>query len=294
MNPSNTLTTTGAVHALTALVGAQNGGDGRYFHNQLPRYKRSVERIQSLCHAPGRVLDIGSHYLHQSVLLSQLGYDVTGMDIELFTGAGFVQDRARRCGIRNITVNHLEAGEFLPDQQGAFDLIVFTEILEHITFNPIRFWARVYELLAPGGIVYLSTPNALRPAAWLRSLKALVAFEGIGISVKDIMADVTYGHHWKEYSAFELKRYFAMLSPDFEVSTTWYSSDLQAKESPASKLSHAETARRYIKGGLAWVPCWRSDIEAVIRLKSDASAHAGFTAKPPQLRMQQPSGAAGV
>ncbi len=287
MTTSNTHDTTAAVHALTALVGAQNGGDGRYFHNQLPRYQRTVERIQSLRVAPCRTLDIGSHYLHQSVLLSQLGYDVTGMDIELFTGAGFVQDRARRCGIRNITVNNLEAGQFLPDHGGTFDLIVFTEILEHITFNPVRFWARVYELLAPGGIVYLSTPNALRPAAWLRSFKALSMFEGIGISVKNIMADVTYGHHWKEYSAVELKRYFAMLSPDFEVTTTWYSSDLHAQEDPSVK----QALLRHVKTGLALVPCFRSDIEAIIRLPPNARGCAGFKAKPPQLRMHQQAGA---
>jgi 2-polyprenyl-3-methyl-5-hydroxy-6-metoxy-1,4-benzoquinol methylase len=277
--PSTPFATAAAVSALANLVGTQQGGDSRYFHNQLPRYTRTVNRIQNLCTPPCRVLDIGSHYLHQSVLLSKLGYDVTGMDIELFTGAGFVQDRARRCGIRNITVNHLESGDFLPDHAGAFDLIVFTEILEHITFNPIRFWARVYELLAPAGMVYLSTPNALRPAAWARGLAGLLAFRGIGISVKDILGDVTYGHHWKEYSAFELKRYFAMLSPDFKVSTDWYSSDLHEQTNP----SNSQAVTRFVKSALAVVPCFRSDIEAVIRL----TGRAGFTATPPQLRMQQ-------
>jgi 2-polyprenyl-3-methyl-5-hydroxy-6-metoxy-1,4-benzoquinol methylase len=283
MTHATSFTTEAAVSALSRLVGAQQGGDGHYFHNQLPRYTRTVNRIQSLCAAPCRVLDIGSHYLHQSVLLSKLGYDVTGIDIELFTSAGFVQHRARSCGIRNLTVNHLEAGDFLPDQSGSFDLIVFTEILEHITFNPIRFWARVYQLLKPGGMVYLSTPNALRPAAWVRSLLGLLSFQGVGIGLNNIMGDVTYGHHWKEYSAAEIKRYFALLSPDFKVNTHWYSSDLGAPQSACAQ----QVFNRWVKSGMAVVPFFRSDIEAVIRLVGQS----GFKAKPPQLRMHQQAGA---
>lgn len=264
-----------AIQALTNIVDVQHGGDQTYFRNQLPRYKRTLARIQELRPAPCRVLDIGSHYLHQSVLLSELGYEVAGIDIELFTSADFVQERARTFSISNLTVNALETGDFLNGQEGRFDLIVFTEILEHITFNPIRFWGRVYELLSPGGMVYLSTPNALRPAAWLRELGGLLSFRGVGLSLPEVMGNVTYGHHWKEYSAGEIRRYFAMLSSDFSVETHWYSSD----------LSGTSGSKTLLKKLLAIVPCFRSDIEAVIR----RSGHAGFTARAPELQMQKPA-----
>jgi len=267
------------IDVLAGLVATQHGGDENYFRNQLPRYARTAQRIEALCPAPCRVLDIGSHYLHQGVLLSCLGHEVSGIDIGLFTEADFVKERARAFGIRNTTVNALEAGSFLPEQESRFDLIVFTEILEHITFNPVRFWRRVYELMAPGGMVYLSTPNALRPAAWSRSLLGLLAFRGIGLSVDEIMGNVTYGHHWKEYSAAEIRRYFAMLSPDFSVATSWYSSD----------LSEGRGFKTRLKKLLAAVPCLRSDIEAVVR----RPGHSGFTARPPRLRMQQAADASG-
>ena len=45
----------------------------------------------------------------------------------------------------------------------------------------------------------------------------LVTLRRIGLSVKQIMARVTLGHHWKEYSAREINEYFAYLSPDFRV-----------------------------------------------------------------------------
>jgi 2-polyprenyl-6-hydroxyphenyl methylase/3-demethylubiquinone-9 3-methyltransferase len=261
------------IDRLSQLVASQRGGDENYFRHQLPRYRRTVQRIAALRPERCRVLDIGSHYLHQGVLLRCLGHEVCGIDIGLFTEADFVKDRAQAFGIDNITVNALEAGSFLPECDNCFDLIVFTEILEHITFNPIRFWRRVYELMAPGGIVYLSTPNALRPAAWSRSLIGLLAFRGIGLSVDEIMGNVTYGHHWKEYSAAEIRRYFALLSPDFSVTTSWYSSDLCDDRGMRTRL----------KKLLAAVPCFRSDIEAVVR----RAGHGGFTARPPRLRMQE-------
>lgn len=269
-----------AIRVLTGLVDVQRGGDDTYFRNQLPRYTRTIRRIQELRPPPCRVLDIGSHYLHQSVLLSELGYEVTGIDIALFTGASFVQERAGSFGIRNSAVNALEAGDFLVGQDGRFDLIVFTEILEHITFNPIRFWGRVYELLSPSGMVYLSTPNALRPAAWSRQMRNLLSFRGIGLSLDEIMGNVTYGHHWKEYSAREVHQYFAMLSSDFSVTTHWYSSDLGRDPSIKTRL----------KALLALVPCFRSDIEALIR----RPGCGGFTARSPQLGMHTSASEAAI
>ncbi len=262
-----------AVEALAQWVVAQGGGDERYFRNQLPRYRRAMARIQALQPPPCRVLDIGSHYLHQSVLLSQLGYQVTGIDIALFCRAPFVQERALWAGIQNVTVDALEAGDFLPGQDGSYRLIVFTEILEHITFNPIRMWKRVYELLAPGGMVYVSTPNSLRLAAWLRELLRLVSFDGMGLRLDEIMGTVSYGHHWKEYSAREIRAYFKRLSPDFSVATSWYSSDLSQRPADFKTL---------LKRLLALAPCLRSDIEAVVRRTGDL----GFSARAPELPMQ--------
>jgi 2-polyprenyl-6-hydroxyphenyl methylase/3-demethylubiquinone-9 3-methyltransferase len=261
-----------AALALGRLVMTQRAGDEHYFAHQLPRYRRTLLRLQHLRPTPCRVLDIGSHYLHQAVLLSELGHEVWGIDVPLFAHAPFVQARASTFGVRNESVEALADGTFLPGHEGGFDLIVFTEILEHITFNPVRFWERVHALLAPGGVVYVSTPNALRPVAWLRQAGRLLAFRGIGLGIDDVLGSVTYGHHWKEYSAWELRRYFALLSPDFVVEIDWYTTDLE----------DATGWRRGVRAMLARVPRWRSDIEAVVR----CTGNAGFLASAPQLPMQ--------
>jgi len=260
-----------AINVLSELVERQNAGDAPYFRGQRARYLRSLKRVEEIRPAPCRALDIGSHYLHQSVLLSLLGYEVWGIDVELFTTAGFVAERSKTFNIRNMTVNVLENGDFLKGQEDFFDLVLFTETIEHITFNPIRFWRRVYELLSPKGTIYLTTPNSLRPAALARTLFNMATFRGIGLPVEEIFQNVTYGHHWKEYSAREIQKYFRMLSNDFGVETSWYSSE----------LADNNQLKRAIKGILAAVPCFRSDLEAVIRL----SGKTGFSARIPQLPM---------
>lgn len=45
---------------------------------------------------------------------------------------------------------------------GRFDMIVFTEVLEHLVVNPVELIAALVGLLAPGGRLYLTTPNFLR------------------------------------------------------------------------------------------------------------------------------------
>lgn len=47
------------------------------------------------------------------------------------------------------------------DAHGPFDLVVFTEVLEHLFRDPAEIVAFLLDRLAPGGSLYLTTPNAL-------------------------------------------------------------------------------------------------------------------------------------
>jgi len=243
-----------AAEVLAALVKKQDGGDENYFNSQLRRYLYSIERISELCPNPCRVLDIGSHYLHQSTLLSLLGYEVYGLDVPLFTDAPFIQERSKAMKIQNVSSGSQQSGEFLEGHDNSFDLIVCTEMLEHIAFNPVAFWRRVWELLSTGGMVYVTTPNVFRIRALVKNLIRLVTFEGVGIPVNEILTVITYGHHWKEYSVRETQKYFGSLSPDFAVETRTYP-DYGSYNGILSKA-------------LEVIPAFRSNIEVVIKLPS--------------------------
>ncbi|MGB5733505.1 MAG: methyltransferase domain-containing protein [Thiohalocapsa sp.] len=123
---------------------------------------------------------------------------------------------AAATGIPLVTCADLERAEELkaiPDN--SMDVVLFTEILEHITFNPINVWREVYRILAPGGRILVTTPNyySWKGRAW--QFIRYASGRGGGITVDEVLTTRTYGHHWREYSRREVLDYFQLLSPDF-------------------------------------------------------------------------------
>ncbi|UZD21371.1 class I SAM-dependent methyltransferase [Algoriphagus halophytocola] len=195
-----------------------------YFDFHKNRFKRFDRFLDNLKPKSGnfKVLEIGSHYLHTSILLADRGFQVDAMDVGEFWELDFVKQRGEKYLLNPIIENDLSRLDRFSEVFDEYDLVVFTEILEHITFNPIHFWKRIYQILKPGGLIYISTPNAFAMPSLVRSFKNTVLLKSIGITVDDIMSKVTYGHHWKEYSANEIKRYFSLLSPDFSIAVKPY------------------------------------------------------------------------
>lgn len=267
MEQMNLAPRTSSAHEALATVAEDvqaisNEHDVAYFQHR-PRYQRNLERIDELCPANGRVLDIGSHYLHTAAALKVMGFQVVGMDVSAFASAQVVRDRAARFQLQNVPVDDFAAGEFLPGHDDSFDVVVFSEILEHITFNPLRFWKRVYEVLRPGGTIYVTTPNSMTPWKIMSTIKRAILLDGIGITIPMIFRTVTYGHHWKEYSASEVRRYFQMLSPDFEVSIRTYS----YRPLPPVDLSIKAAVRSLCVRLSQAIPAFRDELDVVVRLR---------------------------
>jgi 2-polyprenyl-6-hydroxyphenyl methylase/3-demethylubiquinone-9 3-methyltransferase len=195
-----------------------NKQDISYFEFHRGRYKRLLCSIKKLSIPKNtKILDIGSHYLHTSILLKKMGYDVYGMDVSPFWELDFVIKRSGQFGIHKVLENQLESIDSLDNLQDNFGLVIFAEILEHITFNPISFWKKIHQAIKVNGIIYISTPNSLTLINIARALKKIFFLDGLGLGVSEIFSKVTYGHHWKEYSAKEVRDYFGSLSDDFEL-----------------------------------------------------------------------------
>ncbi len=240
--------------------------DVAYFTEHRRRFEHSLLRIPELAKSGGRVLDVGSHYLHIASTLRLMGYDVVAIDVPEFASLDLVRNRAAGYGVENHAVERLDAGEFLSGVSEEFDVIVFTEILEHITFNPVSFWRRIYELMKLGGSIYLTTPNALTPWKMLHVLKRLVMQNGIGLTAPEIFHTVSFGHHWKEYSASEIRDYFSRLTPDFAIVIVHFNYPASAVTPRVSTFK--DLARSAVHTAAAAVPSFRDQIEAVIRLEA--------------------------
>ena len=201
--------------------------DEGYLAHHFPRFRETKREFCSTWdRARGlRVLDVGAHWLHQSWLWQADGYQVTAVDLPLTFELDSVRALADATGMRLIPCRDLErADELDAIEPNSIDIMLFTEIIEHITFNPVRFWQQIYRVLAPGGRIVITTPNyyAARGRAWdWRRFRS--GFAG-GLSVDEVLSTPTYGHHWREYSKLELIRYFCLLSPDFNTVKACYPS----------------------------------------------------------------------
>jgi SAM-dependent methyltransferase len=101
----------------------------------------------------------------------------------------------------------------LPYADASFDYMVFCEVLEHLTNDPMRALMELKRVLKPGGHMILTTPNAAR-------LENVVAFiEGRNI-YDQYSAYGPYGRHNREYTRTELHKLMTACGFEPEVSFT--------------------------------------------------------------------------
>ena len=163
-----------------------------------------------------RVLDLGAHWLHQSLLYAIDDFEVVAVDLPITLELPDVRSLAAAHGITLVAEPDLEhAGALAAIPDSSIDIVLFTEIIEHITFNPVAMWREVHRVMKPGARIVVTTPNyyALRGRAW-NWLRFLRGFGG-GLPASDILSMHTRAHHWKEFTRRELVDYFRILSPDF-------------------------------------------------------------------------------
>lgn len=101
----------------------------------------------------GKLLDVGCAYGTQSVAFSELGFDVEVIDAmpELSTKKWF----SKRNKPIQFSKCNVEKDE-LPE--GKYDYIVFSEVIEHLNYNPYSTLVKLFKALKPGGIILMSTP----------------------------------------------------------------------------------------------------------------------------------------
>ena len=210
--------TTPTLDEYAALFAAHGDSGADYLRRHFARFAATRQRLLSHAnHAHGnQVLDVGAHWLHQAVLYAADGFAVTALDLPATLEFESVRSLAREHSIRLLPNADLECPSALKViADDTFDLVLFTEVIEHLAFNPVAMWREIYRVMKPGARIVVTTPNyhALRTRVrqWWRALRGL----GAGVDVEQVLGLRTLGHHWKEYSRRELERYFSLLSPDF-------------------------------------------------------------------------------
>ena len=127
-------------------------GDWRLYGPQhLQRYQFALERVRDL-----RVLDLACGVGYGSYILSQTAAACLGADLSA-EAIAYARAHYRRDTLSYLVADAMD--EFAPP--ASFDAIVSFETIEHLR-DPRLFFARLHRILRPGGLLIVSSPNALQ------------------------------------------------------------------------------------------------------------------------------------
>jgi SAM-dependent methyltransferase len=158
--------------------------------------------------ATGRALEIGANPYFTTILLREL----TSLDLTLtnfFAPDDPAVVRAQSVEYRDLAGTttrrqmpyrpvNVESDRF-PFDDGAFDIVFFCEVIEHLQTDPIVAIDEIHRVLRPGGRLVLTTPNVAR----LENVARLVA----GANLYDPYSGYgAYGRHNREFTRHELHR----------------------------------------------------------------------------------------
>lgn len=124
--------------------------------------QRITDDIRLVSNLPGRILEVGSAPYFTTLALSLMGRDIVGVDIAPEGAPREVV--VRRCDIER---------EPLPAADGEFDVVLFSEVFEHLRIDPLFTVAELRRVLRSDGKLLLTTPN-------LRSLRGILRLVLLG------------------------------------------------------------------------------------------------------------------
>lgn len=131
--------------------------DDKPDYYRLHRY-RFWQLLRSLPEPHGQqVLEVGVNPGQFTRILVRAGFRVSGTDL-------FPEHRAELWQDLGVAVRRLnldEPGAALPFPAGSFDVVVFSEVIEHLRRSPLDALRLLVGLLKPGGLLLVSTPNEL-------------------------------------------------------------------------------------------------------------------------------------
>lgn len=158
-----------ATDIVNAYPAATPDHKAEYYRYHRFRFRAMLATILAL---PGkRILEIGVNPGQFTEMLVRAGYSVSGTDL-------FPEHRAevwQRLGVEVRRWNiDIEAPPY-PDEN--FDIIVFSEVIEHLANPPLEALETFYQMLAPGGHLVISTPNQFYVKSRLRTLFDVVLMQ---------------------------------------------------------------------------------------------------------------------
>lgn len=179
------------------------GGREELVASGLPRILATLEMIPDSAR-DADILELGSSPYFLSLCLRRLcrGSQRRGNYFGTTNRNGvdrLVHDRSGEEALFEYDLFNIESDEF-PYADASFDLVIFSELIEHLGLNPVWTLSEIHRVLRPNGLVIVTTPNAL-------SLERFSTFARGGSQMVDRYSPLFgYGaRHNREYHPRELR-----------------------------------------------------------------------------------------
>jgi len=126
----------------------------QFYNNSWHEAKEIIEKrypiILKMVGSHNKVLDVGCGTGFLSLLMKNQDNDVYGIDIS--------EVALRKAELKGIKVKRGDVENTLPFDDNTFDIVVCSEVIEHL-FNPMYLLEEIWRVLKPDGYIVLSTPN---------------------------------------------------------------------------------------------------------------------------------------
>jgi 2-polyprenyl-3-methyl-5-hydroxy-6-metoxy-1,4-benzoquinol methylase len=169
--------------------------DTPYFLIHEARYRYILKKIRELANNRKlKILDVGCYPYHLSAALEKMGHNVWGIS------STHEPIKNKKVAILNIEIDPF------PYKDNTFDLVLCSEIIEHLPHSPMPALREMYRVAKPAGHVLITTPNISRSInqgkmllgrAPTYPISAFLENEGKGSNL--------YHRHNREFTLRELK-----------------------------------------------------------------------------------------
>lgn len=161
----------------------------KYFEIHITRYQWILKFITGLnLSASANILDIGCYPPHLFNALTAFGYKLFGISSE-----------HEKISQKNVKTANIETDK-LPFQDNSFDLVLCSEVIEHLSKSPLLVFQEINRILRPGGYFLITTPNIIRTQNLIRMLIG----HNISFPVEQLNSHLYYRHN-REYTLIEIE-----------------------------------------------------------------------------------------
>lgn len=169
-----------------------------YYSIHRDRLRILYRRLNLLVKTHPQLLDIGCYPPYLLEKAQKLGFQISGVASKHEPITSPLE--------KYVTHLNIEKDK-LPYPSNSFDIILLTELLEHLPHSPLFPLQQIRRVLKPDGLLIMTTPNAGRLANRLLPLVGKTTYPPLEQLINTPYAsDNIYHRHHKEYTLDELKR----------------------------------------------------------------------------------------